>query len=462
MRGKLIGFAVALLSVATIGVVQLTTTAAEPGKVGNAPRCTVTAVGNRASAFKVNGANTNATVKYNVKGAKNCKAQISLNSFYAPSMNGKPYDKQILFKRITRIVTPGTYKGTIALPTEGPSAKGCFWQIDLTYGTRNIQPVIAYGHGKVNGCKPQPAASCKNLSANKIEDNKYRLTAKATVKNGAKIKGYDFIIKNNGKTVKTIRENTANASKSVVYTAPTDGKYAVQLKVRTTQGVKTAQNCVAKFSVKKPETPTPGVEIDKLVENVDYAVVETNVEYEYQIKVTNTGETDLTDVNVSDTPEQGVTLLSADKGTVENNTWTYTIPELKIGEDMSFTLSAKVPEFLSGRINNTACVDAPGVPGSPDDCDDAEVEVEEPGKTIVCDPETGETISVSEQDADKYVPVDSEECTVTETPETPAVPKGDNPEVLPYTGPADVAMQVIGAMSLAGAGSYYYLSRRQG
>ena len=462
MRGKLFGFAVALLSVATIGIVQLSTSAAEPGKVGSAPLCTVTAVGARDSAFKINGANTLATVQYKVTGAKDCKARVSANSFNAPSMNGLPYDKQVLFKRVTKIVTPGTYKTSVALPTNG--AKGCFYQVDLTYGTNNITPVIAYGHGKVNGCLPKPVAKCDTLSKQKISRDTYKFTASATAKDGAKINGFVFTVKNGSKTVKT-KQVSANAKNKATftYTMPKAGDYTVKATALTSEGKKNSQSCVKSISLKPLDTPTPGVSIEKLVEGADYYATQTDTEYDYQIKVTNTGETTLKNVAVTDTPEAGVTLLSADKGTISSNTWTYTIPELAVGADMSFTLSATVPEYLAGRIDNTACVDATEVPGSPDDCDNAEVEVEEPGKTIVCDPETGDTISVADEDADKYVPVGSEECEDTpETPETPSEPSKDKtPEALPYTGPADVAMQVIGAMSLAGASSYYISSRRQ-
>jgi len=464
MKNKLLGFAVALASVATIGVVQLTTNAAEPGKVGNAPLCKVTAVGERASAFKINGANTLATVEYKVTGKKGCKTQVSTNSFNAPSINGKPYDKQVLFKRVTKIVTPGTYKNSVGIPTN--KAKGCFYQVDLTYGTRNVTPVIAYGHGKVNSCKNTPTPKekvvvCNGLNRKTINRNTVQFTAKAVAKNGAKINGYLFTVKKGSTVVK----NDKVKSPVYTYTMPEAGDYTVQVTVLSSEGKVTGPNCTKPISLKPVVTQelTPAVAIDKLVEGADYYATEAGVEYKYQIKVTNTGETTLSDVAVSDTPENGVTLLSASNGTITGNTWTYSIPELAIGASADFTLTAEVPTYLAGKINNTACVDAPTVPGNPDDCDDAVVEVEEPGNTIVCNPETNETISVEDKDADKYVPVGSEECEETPvTPETPSTPNEVSPEELPTTGPAETILQLVGATSLAGAGSYYLTSRRQG
>lgn len=74
----------------------------------------------------------------------------------------------------------------------------------------------------------------------------------------------------------------------------------------------------------------------------------------------------------------------------------------------------------------------------------------------VCDPETGEVISVKTTEADKYKPVDDEACA-----ENPG--KGgedDTPEELPSTGPAEAISALLGTGSLAGAGTAYVRSRR--
>jgi uncharacterized repeat protein (TIGR01451 family) len=45
-------------------------------------------------------------------------------------------------------------------------------------------------------------------------------------------------------------------------------------------------------------------------------------------------------------------------------------------------IKAKVTQYVAGDIKNTACVDAPQVPGMPDDCDEAYVTPKKPGVSI--------------------------------------------------------------------------------
>lgn len=135
-----------------------------------------------------------------------------------------------------------------------------------------------------------------------------------------------------------------------------------------------------KFKVKQPFTPAPDVDINKTVNNKEHEKVKVNQQFNYEVTVKNTGNVDLTNVKVTDTPQAGVTLVSADKGVVaaDGKSWSYTIPEtLKPNQSMTFNLKAVVKSYIPGIIKNTACVDAPSVPGNPDDCDDATVEVEE-------------------------------------------------------------------------------------
>ena len=653
MRGKLLGFALALMSVATIGVVQLTTHAQEPGQVGSSPVCTVKASGARSSAFAVNG--TTATVHFTVSGKSNCRVQLSANSFYAPSMNGMPYSKQILYQRVTKNYTRGSYAMSVRLPSQSTPNKGCYYQVDLTYGTHNVTPVLAYGHGKISGCgTPKPSAVCKSLTVTPLSRTSFRFNAQADTANGATISKYAFTVTKGGQTVAYRTVTTSSKSASYTYSQTTPGTYTVKLGVATSVGAKTGSNCVKTFTVtpspsavcksltvtplertkfrfdatavvsggatvssydftiskdnavidtdtvttsaltasstysqatpgdyvasvvvntsagqkqseacKEPftvsppeENPTavcksltvdtiesnqrrftatsevtgnatingyeftvskdnavvdtktvtssattatydytqdapgdytvdavvktslgdrdgeqchatftipeeethPNIKITKYVENLKHKRVGVNIEYEYEIAVTNTGETDLTDAVVTDEPEQGITLVSASAGSIDNNTWTYTIPALNVGETLNFTLKAKVPVYLAGTLTNTVCVDAPEVPGKPDDCDSATVDLPPPGKTEVCNPETGNTMTVDEKDADQYLPVNSPECETTPVtpPQTPPTPSE-----LPQTGAADVVMQLVGATSLAGAGSYYLASRRQ-
>lgn len=151
-----------------------------------------------------------------------------------------------------------------------------------------------------------------------------------------------------------------------------------------------------------PVETHPKVEVDKKVEGVEHKTVGVNTEYTYQIVVKNTGDVDLKDVVVTDKAPQGVTFLSASAGTITSGEWKHTIAELKVGASASFTIKAKVPTYVAGTIKNTVCVDAPAVPGNPDDCDDATVDVPapEPEKIEVCDLDGKTIITIDKDDFD--------------------------------------------------------------
>lgn len=185
-----LAFLSAVFVLGIIGLTQSTAQAAVPGQVGNAPRCTVASVGPRGQAFSVTG-NT-ATVKFTATGPENCRVQVSALSFFAPSIDGRPYDQQILFERSTKTYSPGTHTLSVDLPKSSTEEKGCFYQVDLTYGTRIVSPVLAYGHGKLDCKKEQPAYECVSLTVEKISRTKYRFIANATASNGATIEKYEF------------------------------------------------------------------------------------------------------------------------------------------------------------------------------------------------------------------------------------------------------------------------------
>jgi uncharacterized repeat protein (TIGR01451 family) len=462
MKGKLLGFGVALLAVATIGVVQLQTAAKDPGQVGDAPRCTVNVAGQRSKAFTIADNGKKATVDFTVKGKKNCKVQVSTAAFYAPSIDGRPYEKQILHDRNTRVLTPGKHTMRVSVPATSTKKKGCFYQLDLTYGVRNVMPILAYAHGKIDDCGKKKrvvrSASCDSLTVTPLSNTSFRFDVAASAKN-ASIKGYVFTITKNGQTVDTKRINTTNKKQSLTYDQLIPGTYSVAATVKTSIDDKAGANCKGTFTVPTPPIDKkPGISVDKFVKDANgqdqkFTQVEVGAEFQYRIGVTNTGDTDLTQVVITDTPAAGVTLLQP-SSEISDNTWAHTIPSLKVGETQYFTLTASVPAFLSGRITNTVCVNAPEVPGDRDDCDSADVEakkqpVEKPEKVIVCDPETGEIISVDKDDADKYLHKDSTDCKDSPIPET-----------LPETGPVETAMQMTGAASLFGASAYYLTSRR--
>jgi hypothetical protein len=229
--------------------------ATTPGQVGSAPRCTVESVGPRGQAFEVTG--NEAKVAFDVKGSKNCKVQVSANSFFAPSMDGRPYDKQILHDRNTRVFdTPGRYTMKTTLPNKSNEQKGCFYQVDLTYGTYNVTPVLAYGHGKLDcGTVVIANATCTSFNAIKASPNRFNLRATASTTN-AKVNKFVFdITKPNGQTVeKTV--NTDQKTAVLEFDAPAVGTYSAKATVHTTVGNDSGPQCKANFVVEGPATPT--------------------------------------------------------------------------------------------------------------------------------------------------------------------------------------------------------------
>lgn len=231
--------------------------------------------------------------------------------------------------------------------------------------------------------------------------------------------------------------------------------------------------------------PAPRVTIIKKVDAVDDKVVNLNQVFVYTLTVTNTGNITLRDVVVTDTPETGITLLHADTGTITNNHWRATITTLAKDESKTFTIRAKVSSYIAGKLSNKACVDAPESTLSPDACDQATVSVPAPKDISVCDPATGQIITVKETEAEQYTPSTNPLCgdmkvcvTTTKTIktikrkdfDTTTMSKDlsmcDTPKVLPAvttvanTGPEMIVSGLLGSSALGLSASSFIRSRR--
>lgn len=198
---------------------------------------------------------------------------------------------------------------------------------------------------------------------------------------------------------------------------------------------------------------------------VEHATVDVNNQYDYRLVIKNTGDVDLKSTEVRDAAPSGVTFIDADKGQITNNVWTYTIPELKVGQSTTVVIKAKVTEYVAGTLTNTACVDATEVPGDKDDCDDATVDVEkppvtppapQPEKVKVCDLDDKSIVWVTEdqlEDNPERYTTDLSKC--EEAPEAPEVPTE-----LPQTG-LGLALNGLAGIGTLTAASYYYVSSRR-
>lgn len=272
---------------------------------------------------------------------------------------------------------------------------------------------------------PKPVYSCDSLAAKKISRNEYQFTTDATAKNGAKITKYTYSFGDG--TVKS-------GDETITHTYAKAGNYTATVKVSVLVNGKTVTapgDCKVTVTVEKENCPIPGkeqypkdspeckedkpaIDITKTVNDVEHVKVAVDEVFTYQITVRNTGDVALKNAVVTDKAPSQVTLVSAEVGTISGNTWTYTIPELKVGESKSFTIAAKYGTYAAGTHTNNVCVDTPTVPGSPDDCDSASTET--------------------------Y--------------------KEDTPEKLPETGIGDDIATYLGASGLVTAGAAYVASRR--
>ncbi|MFZ1248788.1 MAG: DUF11 domain-containing protein [Candidatus Saccharimonadales bacterium] len=282
--------------------------------------------------------------------------------------------------------TPGS-NAFVKFEAKMPAADQLECGGNLLRNTATAQPEgmsYYYNTADVNITKtcttPTPVYSCDVLNVVVGENRTVNADVKYTAKDGATYKSTTFVWGDN-------TTDTTGAATTANHTYAADGTYTVTAKVLFTvdgKDVYGAANaaCSKPVTVKVTPTPTPSVKIEKMVNGKKTDQVNVGEKYNYTLKVTNDGQVDLTNVVVADVPQAGVELVSADKGTITNNTWKYTIPSLKVGASASFTIVAKVTKYTAATLENVACVNAPEVnPGEPtkdDDCDKATVTVTPP------------------------------------------------------------------------------------
>ena len=266
----------------------------------------------------------------------------------------------------------------------------------------------------------KPELVCRNITINQISRTKFEFNTSYTVNNTTFV-GVKYIVKD--QSGKIVIEKTVNNGSKLTLDIEIVGKFTISSTVITKDGENSNSNCEKSFEVKREEKPS--ILIKKTVNNQKNAKIEANTDFNYEITVSNNGNVDLKDVVVTDHAPANITFVSADSGEIKDNTLTLKINSLKVGESKTITIKSQATATGITTVN-TACVDAPTIPGDNDGCDSAKVEV--PKK---------------------------------QTPPTPTPnnPTPNIPTELPQTG-ANSISAILGLTSMVTAFGYYFASRK--
>lgn len=106
-----------------------------------------------------------------------------------------------------------------------------------------------------------PEAACQSLNINQLSPTRFRFIGRASTKDGADVKSYQYDIRHAGNIIDTKKFDSKQASHDFVYEKAQPGNYNVRLTVATSEGPKTNQNCVDSFVVdEKPVAACVAVE----------------------------------------------------------------------------------------------------------------------------------------------------------------------------------------------------------
>jgi PKD repeat protein len=357
---------------------------------------------------------------------------------------------------------PGTYTATVSVKVK----------------INNSYEKTVTNNCKVSVTVVEPSYACTGLTKESISRTENKFTASATAANGAVVTGYKFDF-GDGTT-----ETSTN--KTINHTYAQAGEYTAKVTaIVTIDGKETKEVTDAKCQVKVTVDEEPVYTCDDLA----FERIENS-----RTKFTFTG-TASADHGATIT---GYTIDFGDGTTAEVANATDVPHEYATPGEYTVKMTAKVS--VNGQ-NTTV---------TGENCE-VKVTVTPPNKVEVCNPETGETIVVDEDEADNYVPVGDPACEpvkvcdpatgkiitvdkkdegnykpigdpACEKPEEckpgipvnderckdeckPGIPEGDEkceelPAELPTTGPAEMIGGVVGLGSLVAAAYYWYASRR--
>lgn len=274
---------------------------------------------------------------------------------------------------------------------------------------------------------PQPTYACESLRKTQASRTEFRFDATASAANGAKITKYTFNY-GDGTTRDVPTNGSKTAAASHTYTKP--GTYTARVTVFVLVNGKTVQAPGTKCAVSITVTPppaTPAYACDSLTANL--IGDEKDRTYKYTLDYTAEGGAVLRDVD-----------FNFGDGSVQNGLKPANLDDIRhtYAKEGSYTTTATLHFTVAGKVQDKKCVvkinvspDAcphnPSLPKDSPDCERCPI----PGK--------------------EQYPKNSDECKDTPT---------ETPQVLPDTGPAELAAGGLGLGSLAGAGYYWRASRR--
>ncbi|HCR55845.1 TPA: hypothetical protein DIV49_02635 [Candidatus Saccharibacteria bacterium] len=97
-----------------------------------------------------------------------------------------------------------------------------------------------------------PEAVCQRLTVERIAPDRFRMNSFANTKDGAKIRKYEYVVKDSSKKVIFTQSFPSTAEKhSFVYKQATPGAYHAKVTVHTSEGEKSGKDCQDSFVVAK-------------------------------------------------------------------------------------------------------------------------------------------------------------------------------------------------------------------
>ena len=275
----------------------------------------------------------------------------------------------------------------------------------------------------------QPVYTCDALNIDRVSHNDFKFSIKYTALRGASVKKTTYVVYDAAKNeVYNSDKKNFKGFAPGTHTA----KAFLTVVVNGQEKVISSDACEKSFTIAgqpAPNTPTPpqksSIKIEATVNSSKHSTIQPNVTFTYLVKVTNSGESTLKNIAITDTAPEGIAFSKASVGALTTTLWQHTIPELKAGQSATFELTARAVTGATGSLKNTVCADTPDIPNTPDSCDNATVEIT---KT--------QTPATPTPPQKPSKPSDSNTPSQPSTPQKPSNPNTQSTPSTPNTAPS--------------------------